>query len=399
MDLSNVWAPEHGGERLYEQDSRARGKAALDAYETLGKLAMQPAELELRTQQAALAKSRAEQAAIENDAMKRTQGEMRKGGALPEDPTAAGYELLNRLSRAGNTKEAAVVLGRITQGIQQQSTAVRNLNRAERDHTEGQIKQNATFANMLGGVTNQATLDAANKAYEQTFQMPSPLRGKPYNPAEVKVWQDTTLTANQRLQAKLHEIDERGRNWGRSIMDRHNKAIEGLREREIERKEEADAAKAKSGGKGVGKPSPGDLNAAGDILKLNQADLKDPLGRRLAAESIASRAMGLMGEVRGLTRAEALQRAYNEELDEGSFETEKKLDFLGLEGLADYGPKKTTFTGGGKSRFSPLPVPAGLGDNPAPAALSKAFKTGRYYMTQQGPRKWLGDGFARSEEE
>lgn len=381
-DLSQVFAPEHSGTRLAEQDARARGKDVLQAYETLGKIAMQPAHQELYTQQARHWKAQADQDELENDAMKNMQREMQEGGPLSQDPLERLYEISNRAQRAGAVKEATGAITAAGQLIQRRAAAERATAQAEKAQIEGKIKLNDTFANMLGGVTNQSTLDAANQLYQQAFGEPSPLAGQPFNPGKVKALQESTLSSKDRLNAQLRQVEERGRNWGRSITERHNRETEAIQRLEHERRERADTQRAKNGGKGVGKPSSGDLAEADLLLKTNQPDLSGD-GKKLASQSIASRAMELMRANRGLGRDEAMNQAYNEEVSQGSFETGPKM-------VGDFEvpfTKRTTFTRTG-TREKPLPIPAG-----DPVEAKKKMRAGKFYQTALGLLRWNGTDY------
>lgn len=381
-DPFSSWGPEESGVRIADQDARARGKDALQAYETLGKIAMQPAHQELYTQQARHWKAQADQDELENDAMRRMRQEMQGGGPLKEDPIEALYDIANRAAKAGSVKEATTALQRASQGIQQRAMAERAMSQAELAQINGEIKKRDTFANMLGGVTNQSTLDAMNQMYEQAFGEPSPLQGKPFDPKQVRQLQESTLTAKDRLYAQIKQVEERGRNWGRSIQDRHNKATEEIQRGELERKKEYDKVRDK-GGK-VGKPNPGDLTSAEILLKEREPDIKGD-GLKLARDSIASRAMELMKANRGIGRTQAIQQAYNEEVEAGSFEKGPRFN---LPVIGEVGETKK-YVGMGRTPATARPMPAGDGK----------FQKGTYYVTAMGRLKFNGKDFDPPDED
>lgn len=385
-DPFSSWGPEESGVRLAETDARARGKDVLQAYETLGKIAMQPAHQELYTQQARHWKAQADQDELENSAMQLFRQSMSEQ-PQQQDELEQLFDTSRRAYKSGASKEGAAAATAAGRLIQQRATAERALSQAELAQIQGKIKQQERFANMAGAITDQTSNDIVAALYKQETGEMSPLEGK-YDPKKAKLFQESTLTANQRLVAQARAVEERGRAAGRAETARFHRETSDIRREELARKEAADRIKEKSGGRGVGQPSPGALVAADLLLKANQPGLTDPLGKKLASQSIASRAMELIRGNRGLGRDEAMNQAYNEEVASGAFPSEPTVK---LGPLGDWGTK-TTFVRQG-TREKPLPIPAG--DN---TEALKRLRTGKYYQTSKGLAKWNGSAFIGADE-
>lgn len=368
--------------RIVEKDAIARGKAQLEAYKTLGDIAMQPDRAALLKAQAARANAQAEQEQMENDAARRLEAEIQQSDEY-EDPIDQLYETAYRARKAGNVTASNQALEKAGQLMQRRAQAGRAYEAARRDQIEGQMRMGNTFANMLGGVKDQITLDAANDMYERMYGKPSPLKGRTYHPAEVQAFQDATLTKNQRLTEALRRAEEAGRNSARAETKRHNQVTE--EDRDLDREARvAQAKRREKEGRGVARPTAGDLDAALDLIKQYQPDLTDYRERELASESIASRANQLLRDNRALTRVEAMQRAYDEEVAAGSFDRSEGVRVPFTDRKVG---SKAKYVGMGRTPATARPMPARWRED------RSLLKKDTYYATARGPLRWNGVDF------
>jgi len=380
-DPFSAWGPEASGVRLAERDALFNQMEGLKAQEMAGKIAMQPVQQDLLFEQARRHRAMADQEMLENDAARRLQREMQEGGELSQDPIEALQDIAMRGAKAGSAKVATEALQRANAALLQRAQANRALTEAEKSQAEGKIKQRTDFAGMLGTVTDQAGLDRANTLYEQMFAEPSPMRGQAFEAGKVKAFADSTLTANQRLTAEVRRIEERGRNWSRAETARHNKVTEALNMQDHTIRRDREKRLEKAGGRSAGTFSLTQLREAGRILKDNLPDLEGMQLER-AKDVLASRASEIRRGNPAIGWDMALQQAYNEEVESGSFKIEQR-EFIGIK---IPGTGKRTFVGGGTTAETALEPPL-AGDRPD---ISK-FRKDRWYRTPAGVRRYLGD--------
>lgn len=376
MADTNAFSPEDSGSRLAERDQLYNAMQGLQQQKMMGEIAKQPAEADLARAHARLFGAQAAKAEREERASGRLETDL-QDVELPKNPADALYEMANRAARSGAFGQATTMLQRASTATMQAANAQRSLAQGAKAQIETQQKILGDYANMLGPVVDQESMDRVNQRFEQQYGMPAPLKGQTFDPQKVIEMRDSTLTAHNRLDAQLKKIEQDGRDNDRRLRDQHNTALEDIRRQEAEARRKAAEAREKAGG-GVVNVADKDRKAAERFLQTSQPNL-DAQGRKLAADSIASRAAEIVRTNRGKGIDQAIQEAYNEEVEGGSFaEGSKKI--LGVDVP---GTSKTTFSGGGRSPATPLILPT----------AQTQMKKGRFYRTQRGIAKWNGEAF------
>lgn len=376
------WGPENSGERLFEQDALARRKSDLDAAMTMSNLAMQPDKARLARSHADLYEAQAGRYKRETASAERLENAV-SGVDLSEDPMERLYELSTLAAGAGDIKTAALMVEKTGQLALRGAQAERARAQRELAQVQSAVKKQDFIANRVSGAVDQNSFNAINQAYEQEFGEASPYRGMPFSKQLVDQIGNSALTAKQRLDVELKRVEERGRQAGRGIMDRHNRATEDIaRERNRIALERATAVK-KAGGN-AGTPGLRDIEASSAVLGEHVPDLKGEDKSR-AARDIASRAKEIRGQNRAIGMSQAVQMAFKEFNETGAFEKGGGVD-LPLVGNVGASMK---YKSGGMSRETAIPLPK----------ERKELKKNRYYLTGRGLARWNGEAFDAATED
>lgn len=237
---------------------------------------------------------------------------------------------------------------------------------------------------LLGGVTDQASWESANRMFEQLTGGPSPFSRMPYDPATVAQLQQETLTLKDQLdlQIKQQNADTRSAQaeGAASFRDfRRQNMEENTRIRRMQAERQAKAAGSRAD---VGAPTKGELDRAADIVRKAYPQL--PGGEiNDAAYAVASRARGVRKSNPGVDADEAFQRALSESARE--FQTLNENYNIGGITLP-FGQTETTHfrAPGAQGKSAAAPI-AQIPSNPADRQVGSYYSHGgKVYQWQKG---------------
>lgn len=237
----------------------------------------------------------------------------------------------------------------------------------------------------LRHVKDEASFQAVNQWYEETFGRPSPVAGQRYSPELLKRLSNSVLTEKAQLELDIRRADVGSKIANRADQIANRRKKLGLEERRTAVAEERAKRLAKTGGdKPLAGASLQDTKTAtqiilNDMFEGQQAgDLPEEVLAQLneGARAIADEAKRLQRNNPALTRSEAIGQAYVASKQAGDWEVVKRSWY-------DIRSDQLKFRGMGKSPQTPMRMPEKVTD-----AL-----TGRYYQNAKGQvGKYLGNG-------
>lgn len=250
----------------------------------------------------------------------------------------------------------------------------------EKNQFETDLLKRKETDQLLGGITDQASLDRALPRIEQLNGPNSPLRNQPYDPVLIQHARDSLQTSTD--QALIDERKSRNEmNKPGGTLDKLRKArtIEAEASTSLKAAREAQLGKT---GKILPSPTIGDVAAAQTIVAGAHPELT---GNALteAAHLIASGAKALQSKNTALDSDTALRQSFANEEKAGSF-TVNKGGFFSSD--------KGTFIPGGKSPADALPVTKAM-----QTGKGKGMVPGRYYYDPSSGNvgQWTGKGLRR----
>ena len=244
---------------------------------------------------------------------------------------------------------------------------------------------------LLSGVKDQESWDAANSLFESMTGSKSPFAGMEYHPAIVAQLQNSTLTVKDKLDLAIKQQNANTHAAAEASAASFRDFRRGILKQQVDIARQREGRLAKVGGKAgdVGVPVKGELDHASDQISKAYPNLpQDEVNN--AAYSIASRARAIRKSTPGLDADTALDRALAEANQSGEFKTLN--DNYKIMGVAIPGTEKSTthFTKSGKG---PTPIPGKA--IPLPANPSAAnLKKGQQYQAPGGQiGTWNGSSF------
>lgn len=296
-------------------------------------------------------------------------------GGLTLDPKASQSATMMQLAgasmKAGDAVTARELMARAAQAQTQEARILEYTARQKTAETTLHLKQADRYTALMSGVKTKQDFDAANAIFEREFGEKPPQPD--FDPRIVKVLQDSAIKARDKIyQEHAKAMEGLARAREADMASYHREEI-GLRKGELERKKERDKVLDKNGGKDIGAPTKGEIDAAGDVIaREGKGKGMSTEGARSAAFDLASRARALRKQNPGLSAGEAHQRAFVEQVEDGHYAFEKG-------GWGSSG-KNTYRTGA-----SP--------ENPLPAPTDRSKLKGQtYYSTPKGTLLYLGNG-------
>lgn len=237
---------------------------------------------------------------------------------------------------------------------------------------------------LLGGVTDQASWESANRTFEQLTGEPSPFGRIPYDPATIAQLKSETLSMKDQLdlQIKQQNADTRAAQaeGAASFRDfRRQNMEENTRIRRMQAERQAKAAGSRAD---VGAPTKGELDRAADIVRKAYPQLPDGEIND-AAYAVASRARGVRKSNPGVDADEAFQRAMSESARE--FQTLNENYKIGGITLP-FGQTETTHfrAPGAQGKSAAAPI-AQIPSNPADRKVGSYYSHGgKVYQWQKG---------------
>lgn len=372
------------GELIFNQEERAALQSALQSEESLGRLAMQPvakrkAEVDL------------EKAEIELKQEKKFTELLTDPGA-GMDAAASGKpvsidttldNLAMRAASAGLVDRAATLATKAADIRSKKQTAINQQTQAELNKYKTIISQTEAMGQLLGGVTDQQSWEAANAQWSVLSGQPSPFADIPYSPKIVKRLNDASLSAKERAMLDMRKAEQAATEaYRKGMLANSAAAVDVARSRADTARTVADN-KAKAGGREsvVPAPSKDDIKEVERQMRLDGIDTSALSGDSVksVATAIASRARELQRDNKALNRSEALGQAFAQAKEAGDLtvETVNQREVAG-------------FKMGGEKRFAKK---ADAAKTPLQLPTDKAkLETGKVYQTSRGPAKYLGNG-------
>lgn len=237
---------------------------------------------------------------------------------------------------------------------------------------------------LLGGVTDRASWESANRMFEQLTGSPSPFAQIPYDPATISQLRQETLTLKDQLDLHIKQQNADTR----SAQAEGAASFREFRKRNMEqntriRQQQADRqAKAAGSRADVGAPTKGELDRAADMIGKTYSNLPDSEVND-AAYAVASRARAIRKTNPGVDADEAFQRALAESSQE--FTTLQENYKIGGMELPFGSTTRTHFrapASQGKTAAAPL---AQIPPNPADRKVGSYYSHGgKTYQWQKG---------------
>lgn len=379
------------GIRQGEIDQQAIVKNLLDAQETLGKIAMQPYEMQRTQAQAQLygAQANAAQAKARED---QALQEITQRAASQVVQGTSVLEMADRVAReaasAGYMNRALDIAKDSTTVRQHVASADASVARATLNKLKTQGELAGRFAAILGQVKTAEDWDTANALFTLETNKESPYAGLPYDPELVRRIRDGQLSVKESAELQAKKVQQEHLDAFRQRrLAQHDtaNAISAGRAR-LAAQREARLAKD-GGGKEISGPSKTGIALAKNLIKSEFPEFReDATQLDAAATTVAARARALMRANKALDEATAVQQAFTEERAAKSFEVEKPTRILGF----DVGKGSAKFNWQGREPSKPLAMPP---------SKDKAIK-GRYYQLPDGKvYLWTGTGFKPTEAE
>lgn len=284
----------------------------LQAQEMMGNIAVQPSQLQInqvKAQEAQLDLQMRQKFA----AQAQVDQQVGQGRSMADQLDGFAQTAMN----AGMVDKAAGFASKASEIRSHAATQASALAMEKERKLKTAIDMMDTSSRLFGNATDDATWNAANRAYPILTGQPSPFEGMSYDPTLAKHIGTQSLSAKDKL-----EID---------LKQHQQDALADLRTQE-QTKREADTKLAtartalvqarttaieKAGG--AGKPSNAtNRRMAMDMLVTDWDDIEKPEANRFA-DQISERATEMMKENPGLKGSEAVTRAYGELKDADAF--------------------------------------------------------------------------------
>jgi len=363
------------GSRLAEQDFWTRKINQLQIQQTMGQLAAQPTERRLLEAQAGAAELQLKSAERYNTAIEENLKRQAAQVAGENAPIELDH-LYNQTTAAAQLAfdagfpERAAELAAEAANIQSRQATAANARSNQALHEYKLISDQANqFLNLLSSAVDQPSWDAAVAQSELITGEPSDLRGTTYDPAVVDNLSRQLMTAKERADLALRKEERASIDRVRKSNAELQKLREGLvRAQTTLARERAEKLK-RDAGSGTAVAPTRVITAVVDRINNDFISPPTPEGARTMARPIAERAAEMMRNNPALRESEAVNRAYLEAYQSGTFQglrlkgqpTDKELEKqkeLASKYLQEYDP-----------RFEYKETEAGLMRRPAPWIL------------------------------
>jgi len=329
------------------------------------------------------------------------QALMRQQAGKPgenDKPMAERMEDMAKLAySAGLTTQGAKMAGDAAALRLKQAQTVHAQSQTLHEQASAAKDQLTMVEKLLGGVTDQASWDAANSLFKSMMGKQSPYEGMEYNPAFVAQLQQQTLSLKDQIDLgiKKYNAETQRRNSDSNASFREFR--KGYMNDEMALRRDREDRLRKGGGKtaDVGTPVKAELDHASDLIQQAYPDLpQDEINN--AAFSIASRARAIRKSTPGMDADSATQRALKEARDSGQFQTLN--DNYKFMGLPIPGTSKST-THFGKTGKGGASDPGSSPDKPIDTIppSPKDRKVGAYYSHGGKVYKWAGNGWTATD--
>jgi hypothetical protein len=234
-------------------------------------------------------------------------------------PAPVSAQIMNMaklLADAGDPIRALPLLAQAStaQSHEAQQTAAAQL--ATQRAAAAQMKVGELLSNLAGGITDQESWDAANKAVKLQTGQDSPLAGLPYNPRIVEALQNAGMKIKDQIAVDLNERKLESVQELRDDTVRHRRVLESVAGARLRTYQAKAAADKKVGGKDVGSPTGPEIKAATNLL----GDLVDAKDMPTAAFDVAAQARSLRKANPGMSADDALRQAIDSKRQAGDFE-------------------------------------------------------------------------------
>lgn len=273
------------------------------------------------------------------------------GGDTTSQPASMSgslYHMAKIYAAAGNPKAAAEYTAKASQAAAHEATERAAQARQGLQEFQQTTQEAKTVAGLLNNVNSEESWRAINGPgglFEQEFHKPSPFKDTPYDPQLVDMLKTSTMTAYQRevLKTQQQRLRLTAEDVGSKLQHRAaQEEMAAQKQRDLERERNW---KHKQGGKDVGAPPKGEIDAASRLLGpegLEGDDLDN------AAYSVASEARALRKKNAGMSSDDAMRQAILLAKQRGELKPGGPVKFLGI---------TTSQKGPGKFSKDPMPVP------------------------------------------
>jgi hypothetical protein len=373
------------GELIFNQEERSALQHALQSEEALGRLAMQP--VDLRKKQVDLEKSEidlAQEKEFTRLLQESGSGMEAAAQGQPVNLETTMDQLATKAASAGMIDRAGKLAKSAADIRASKNTAANQKVQAELNGYKAAIAQAEMIGQVLGGVTDQASWDAANMQLQMATGQPSPFANIPYNPKVIERLNAATLSGKERAMLDMRKTEQEATRAYRNSMLSHSAArIEQAAERDRAAQEERERKAKAGGGSGgvVGRPSSEELKEVQRQMRLADIDTAkiSPDSLRSTTLAVASRAKEMQRANKALGSSEALAQAFAEAQANGDLNVET-VGGTTIAGIQVGGEKKFKTKEKSKAITQALP------------SDRAALKTGVIYNTARGPAKYLGNG-------
>lgn len=373
--------------------------------ESLGRTAMQPAQLRLTMAQAATAEQALQQEQVMAQLMRRSMGQEAEvdpamiesgtggveGAALEQQALAPKKKQPSSMADTLDSLAAAAAgagLATKAQELAKNAALIRSREAVQQSAASRAliqqlqaIKEQASLTGQLfGGVNDQESWDRANAVYQFQTGKPSPYANVPFSPELVETIKQQALTAKEEADGEEKKIARKSLDeFRKSRVKQHDENISLSRERNRIAREREARLRKNGGGRQIASPTSAELTQAKrligrDYKNLEATDLND------AAFTIAAEAKALRRANPALDASMAIQQAYLNAIQAGDFQDISTT----IGGVKVPGMGKQTFAGRGKKPETAAALPS---------EKSKLVKD-KYYVNPSGQiAQWNGKAF------
>ncbi len=264
-------------------------------------------------------------------AAKQQQDQQRMQDLLMRDQNKNALELSQDMIREGHLEEGRKLMAVSSQAMQHLATADKEKVETQIKRQENNLKSIKYIGGQVDNIHSQDDYDRFIQQIEPTLgtKLPAEIKNAKWSPEYKQRLQTLGMTWKDKadLQLKKHKQE----------LEAQNKDVEGrLKEAQIV-KEQAQTkeirARTENIGKTQGKTSrvnKEDMQQVNDLLSTEFPDEKDSSTKANAAYTIASRAEKLVQQNKGMDRATAIQKSYNEAKRNGELKSLTESHFFGL---------------------------------------------------------------------
>ena len=302
-------------------DIRADLTTGVNVLKGLGEVAMQPAELRLKTAQAATAeRALAQQEALARLLQQAGPGGVRAAGGEAPSITSRLYNLSSLALDAGMPEKAMAIAKDASQIAQHEASAISSQARTTLTRLQTIGERAELTGQMFGNAKNPTEWARANQLYEFQTGEKSPYADVPFDPRLSKTIYDNSMKIKDRVATEMRAAELAETRRHHKLSEAQADTLNEIRRNRAETAKRREDRLEREGGRGVASPSEGEISQAMRLIRkqfgeraLSDLDIGD------AAYEIAADAKERRTKNRALSASEAIAQAFKDAREAGDF--------------------------------------------------------------------------------